>query len=119
MKKPDIIALSEEIEAFVEERDWDQFHTVKNLSIALTKEASELMELFQWAKDSELPSLMEDPKKRAQFEDEMADIFFYFFRLVKKSKIDLDQAVRAKLQKNADKYPIALVKGRSKKYSDY
>jgi dCTP diphosphatase len=119
MKKMNLSELEQEINQFVTERDWDQFHTLKNLVCALNVESSELLEIFQWLKDEQVDEFMQDSKKREKVEDEIADIFVYLMRILSKTNIDLEQVVRKKMAKNAAKYPVELAKGNSKKYTDF
>lgn len=105
------------IDDFARQRDWEQFHTPKNLSMALTVEAAELMEIFQWAKSDASLDLVNS--KREAVEHEVADIFIYLLRLCSVTGIDLLAAAESKLKLNAEKYPAQLVKGRSDKYTDY
>jgi NTP pyrophosphatase (non-canonical NTP hydrolase) len=100
--------------AFVKARDWEQFHTPKNLAVALSVEASELLEVFQWMKDKE--SLK--PEAAAHVREEIADVFFYLVRLSDVLEIDLEQAFMDKMKKNARKYPVRLSKGSSRKYTE-
>ncbi len=118
MKNIDLKKLNQDIEAFVKERDWDQFHSVKNLSMALNVESAELMEIFQWLSEEKSNQVKSDPKILSKVEDEVADIFVYLMRILSKTEIDLEKAVRNKMQKNADKYPVELSKGNSKKYDE-
>ena len=92
-----------DIEKFVTNRKWQNFHTPKNLSIAITKESAELMELFQWQMKNE----KKYPKSgnKMLVEDEVADIFFYLVRLCQIMDIDLEKAFYYKMRKNAEKYP--------------
>jgi len=92
-----------DIEKFVTNRKWQKFHTPKNLSIAITKESAELMELFQWQMKNEKTY----PKSgnKMLVEDEVADIFFYLVRLCQIMDIDLEKAFYYKMKKNAEKYP--------------
>ena len=110
-------ALRDTLRNFVAERDWDQFHSPKNLSMALSIEASELMEHFQWLTEEQSRSLA--PEKLAQVRDEMADVLVYLVRLADKLDVDLLEAANRKIEKNALKYPAAKVRGSMKKYSDY
>jgi NTP pyrophosphatase (non-canonical NTP hydrolase) len=105
------------IKAFVEERDWNQFHSPKNLSMALIVEAGELVEQFQWLKESESFEL--SPKKREAVENELADIFVYLIRIADQLDINLVEAANSKILSNGEKYPVDLVRGSSKKYSEY
>jgi dCTP diphosphatase len=118
MKNIDLKKLNNEIEKLVSERDWDQFHSVKNLSMALSVESAELLEIFQWMTEAQSNDVKNDPKVMAKIEDEVADIFVYMMRILSKTEIDLEKAVLSKLQKNAEKYPVEKSRGNSKKYND-
>ncbi|HXH76629.1 MAG TPA: nucleotide pyrophosphohydrolase [Bacteriovoracaceae bacterium] len=118
MKNIDLKELNKDIQKFVEERDWDQFHSIKNLACALSVESSELLEIFQWLKDSESNEIHKNPALLSKVEDEVADIFVYLMRILSKTEIDLEKAVRQKLLKNELKYPVALSRGISKKYNE-
>lgn len=110
--------LNQDIEQFVKERDWDQFHSVKNLTMALNVESAELMEIFQWLSEEKSNNVKTDAKIISKVEDEVADVFVYLMRILSKTDIDLEKAVRNKMKKNADKYPVELSKGNSKKYDE-
>ena len=114
----DLIKINNEIEKFVKDRDWDQFHSVKNLSMALSVESSELLEIFQWMSEADSDKSKENPKLKGKLEDELADIFVYLLRLVNKTEIDLESAVLNKIKKNALKYPVEKARGNSKKYDE-
>lgn len=109
--------LIRQLEAFARERDWEQFHSPKNLSMALAVEASELLEIFQWMKEAD--SLDPDAATRERIGDELADVFVYCLLMSNRLNIDLLEAARAKLKKNAAKYPADQVRGSSKKYTEY
>jgi dCTP diphosphatase len=109
--------LKERIRHFADERDWDQFHTPKNLAMALIVEAAELVEHFQWLTGEESQSL--PAKKKAELEEELADILIYLVRMADKLDIDLHSVALQKLQRNAAKYPADKVRGDSRKYSEY
>ena len=106
----------EEVNLFVDERDWGQFQTPKNLSMALIVEAAELVEHFQWMQPQESDSLSAD--KTTQVSDELADILIYTVRLADRLGIDLEQAARDKLEKNRCKYPIGKARGHATKYTE-
>ena len=110
-------ALTEQIRLFARERDWDQFHSPKNLSMALIVEAAELLEHFQWATEEESYSL--DAAKLQEVKHEIADVFIYLARLSDRLNIDLLAAAREKLELNKEKYPADKVRGDARKYSDY
>lgn len=119
MKPIDIPKIHNRIDEFISERDWDQFHSIKNLSMALSVEASELLEIFQWMKEEDSNKVSSAPVVKAKVEEELADIFVYLLRIAYKVNIDLENVVLDKIQKNSEKYPADKVRGSSKKYSDY
>ena len=102
---------------FARERDWEQFHSPKNLAAALIVEAGELLEHFQWLTERQSEELT--PKTRARVAEELADVLLYLVRLADRVDIDLAQAAAQKLQRNAEKYPADKVRASAKKYSDY
>ena len=110
-------ALRDKLRKFVAERDWDQFHSPKNLAMALSVEAAELVEHFQWLTEAESQRLA--PEKLAEVRDEIADVLVYLVRLADKLDVDLLAAAAQKIDKNALKYPAEKVRGSMKKYSDY
>ncbi|MBC7427191.1 MAG: nucleotide pyrophosphohydrolase [Bacteriovorax sp.] len=110
--------LKAEVDKFASDRDWDQFHSVKNLSIALSVESSELLEIFQWMSEEESNQIKNNPAKLVKVEDEAADIFVYLLHLTGKLNIDLEKAVINKMKKNIEKYPVELSRGNSKKYDE-
>jgi NTP pyrophosphatase (non-canonical NTP hydrolase) len=105
------------VRQFVDERDWDQFHTPKNLSAALTVEAAELLEHFQWLQSGSAAELG-DAKLR-EVRHEMADVLVYLVRLADKLDVDLMAAVQEKMVLNREKYPAELVRGDARKYHEY
>jgi len=111
----DISKIQNQLEKFAIERDWRQFHTPKNLAMALSVEASELVEIFQWLKPEESNS--PDQKQIESINDEVADIAMYLLRFCSVLEIDLESAIKSKLERNAEKYPINLSKGNSQKYN--
>ncbi len=115
--RPELDELIRKIRNFVEERDWDQFHSPKNLAMALAVEASELVEIFQWMTEEESQQL--DPKRKQYAEEEIADVMTYLIRISDRLDIDLLAAVERKLAVNQKKYPANLVRGNSKKYTEY
>ena len=94
--------IKNEIKEFVEERDWEQFHTPKNLSMALSVEASELLEIFQWQKEEEYKNATE--KEKEMIKDEIADILYYLVRISEKLNINIEEAFFNKMKKNREKY---------------
>jgi len=113
----DLVDLKERLRAFVAERDWDQFHSPKNLAMALSVEAAELVEIFQWLTEEE--SAMPDAARRRRAAEEMADVLWYLVRIADRLDIDLLQAAGEKLERNAVKYPADRVRGQSRKYDEY
>ncbi len=109
--------IKKRLQDFAAEREWDQFHSPKNLSMALSVEASELLECFQWLTEEQSKSL--NPKQLAAVTDEIADIQLYLIRLADKLDIDIGEAVDKKIIKNEKKYPADKVRGSSKKYTEY
>jgi dCTP diphosphatase len=103
---------------FVQEREWDQFHTPKNLAMALSGEAGELVEIFQWLTAEESEDVMKDPKRALSVRHELADILFFVLRLADKLDIDLENSLWEKMEHNAKNYPVELSKGHATKYSD-
>ena len=113
----DLNRLAARLEAFAQERDWEQFHTPKNLAIALSVEAGELLELFQWLTPEGSFAVADAPTDAVRVQQELADVFLYLVRLAAVLGIDLEAAVEAKLQVNAEKYPVALAHGNASKSS--
>ncbi|MFD9550574.1 nucleotide pyrophosphohydrolase [Nocardia salmonicida] len=102
---------------FAAEREWERFHTPKNLVMALMGEAGELSELFQWLTPEESAAVGTDPTLRGRVEDEVADVFIYLLRLADVLDIDLVGAVERKMQKNASRYRVELARGVATKSS--
>lgn len=113
----DLARLRALVRAFVDERDWDQFHTPKNLSSALAVEAAELLEHFQWLQHGRVDELGAD--KLVQVRHEMADVLVYLVRLADKLDVDLLAAVEEKMVLNRAKYPADKVRGDARKYHEY
>jgi NTP pyrophosphatase (non-canonical NTP hydrolase) len=113
----DLLLLRDKLRSFAEARDWDQFHSPKNLSMALMVETAELLEHFQWLTPAQSNDLAAD--KKAEVADELADVLLYLIRLSDKLGVDLRDAALQKLDKNALKYPENQVRGCAKKYTEY
>jgi len=109
--------LIKKIKQFREERDWDRYHSPKNLAMALSVEVAELVEHFQWLTQEESRNLPD--AKLDQVRDEIGDILIYLANLSEKLGIDPVQAAHAKIEKNQIKYPAEIVKGKHSKYSEY
>ena len=110
-------ALRERLRAFVQERDWEKFHSTKNLAMAMIVEAAELVEHFQWMTEQESKEIA--PEKRDQVAHEIADTFIYLLRMSDVLGIDLIDAAHAKMDLNAKKYPADKVRGSNAKYTEY
>jgi dCTP diphosphatase len=109
--------LIKKIRTFRQERDWDQYHSPKNLAMALVVEASELAEHFQWLTEEQSGSL--EPDKLAAVQEEIGDVLIYLANLCDKLGIDPIAAAHNKLEKNKRKYPVSRVRGKAYKYSEY
>ena len=101
---------------FAKEREWEKFHTPKNLTMALSVEASELGEIFQWLTESESQSIMADATKAKKVRDEVADVLFYLLRFSDRLGIDVEAAFWEKMEQNRAKYPVEKSKGTATKY---
>jgi NTP pyrophosphatase (non-canonical NTP hydrolase) len=113
----DLAELRDLIREFVSERDWDQFHTPRNLAASVCIESAELLEAFQWlvtGTESEISDA-----RRENIRHEIADVLFYLIRLADKLDVDLPSAVREKLVLNREKYPANKVRGDARKYTEY
>jgi dCTP diphosphatase len=104
--------------AFARERDWEQFHAPKNLSMALAAEAGELMEHFLWTTPAESQAVVRSALKRRKIEDELADVVIYALEFANVTGIDVAAAIGRKMAENAKKYPVAKARGRSDKYTE-
>ena len=113
-----IFELKKKISKFADDREWIKYHSPKNLSMALSVEAAELMEIFQWMTGDESLTV-EDETQRSNISDELADIFVYVVRIADRLDINLSESIKIKMKKNAEKYPAELVRGSSKKYTEY
>lgn len=112
-----LAALKKDIEVFCTERDWDQFHGLKDLSMGLATEASEVMELFRFKSDDQCNAVA-NGESRYKLEDELADVLFFVVRIAQKYNIDLATSFECKMQKNRAKYPVEKSKGSNKKYTE-
>jgi len=111
----DLEKIKKIIREFSSERNWDKYHTPKNLSMALSVEASELVEIFQWLTQEESKNI--DSKDIQSVKDEVADILIYLIRIADKLDIDLEKAILEKIKKNSEKYPVELSKDNAVKYN--
>jgi dCTP diphosphatase len=106
--------IQKQLADFANERDWDQFHNPKNLAMALSVEASELVEIFQWLTPEQAEAIMSSSESE-HVKEEMADIMIYLIRIADKLNVDLESAVTDKIVKNGKGYPVSLSKGNTKK----
>ena len=116
MANSDLESLRDALREFARERDWDLFHTPKNLAAALSVEAAELLEHFQWLTPEQSAELTREA--RAGVREELADVLLYLIRLADKLDVDLIEAAQAKLAINARKYPADKARGNARKYSE-
>jgi NTP pyrophosphatase (non-canonical NTP hydrolase) len=107
----------EKLSTFAEERDWNKFHSPKNLAMALSVEAAEIVEHFQWLTQEQSYNMDSDKIKRVR--DEIGDVFIYLVMLADKLGIDPLAAALAKIEKNEKNYPVSRVRGKAEKYTEY
>ena len=117
MSNADLQTLKHRLRDFADTRDWNQFHSPKNLSMALSVEASEITEHFQWLTEEQSKNLPKD--KLDEVATELADTLLYLIRLADKLDIDLLGAAQSKIELNAQKYPVDKAKGNAKKYTEF
>jgi NTP pyrophosphatase (non-canonical NTP hydrolase) len=110
--------LQRRLRDFTSERHWEQFHTPKNLVMALMGEVGELTEIFQWLTPDQATNVMADPVRAAGVREEMADVFSYLLRLADVLGVDLEASLIAKIAHNAAKYPVETARGTADKYTD-
>jgi NTP pyrophosphatase (non-canonical NTP hydrolase) len=109
--------LIRELREFAKERDWEQFHSPKNLAMALVVEAAEIVEHLQWLTEEQSKNL--PPEKLAEIKEEIADVMIFLSNLADKLGVDPLEAAREKIKKNKEKYPADVVKGKAFKYTEY
>lgn len=117
-EKQSLQELKDYIQAFCADRDWDQFHTPKDLAIGISTEAGELLDHFRFKTLDQMDAMMIDPSRKEEISDELADVFFFVLRFAQKNDIDLTQSFFNKMEKNAKKYSIEEYKGSNKKYTE-
>lgn len=109
--------LKEAVKKFTDERDWQRYHTPKDLAVSISIEAAELLEKFQWKSEEEIEELLNDPKYKEEVKEELADVFNYCLALSNTLGIDLSEALLEKVKRNSEKYPVEKTKGKYKKYN--
>lgn len=107
------------IQEFCEEREWDQFHGIKDLAIGAATESSELLEIFRFKSEEQIKVMLQDVNTREDISDELADVFFFVLRIAQKFDFDLTTALDHKMKKNRQKYPVEKAKGQNTKYNKY
>ncbi|MGB0344940.1 MAG: nucleotide pyrophosphohydrolase [Coraliomargarita sp.] len=110
--------IKDRVLAFARERDWEQFHSPKNLSMAIAAEAAELMEHFLWQSPDQSHGDMEAKELREKVEQELADIFIFAIEFANVTGMDISGIIEAKMKRNAEKYPVEKARGRSEKYTE-
>ncbi|HEY9701104.1 MAG TPA: nucleotide pyrophosphohydrolase, partial [Allocoleopsis sp.] len=110
--------LKELVGQFCEEMDWKKFHNAKDLSVGISIESAELMEIFRWKNLEETESIMNDDSKREKISHELADILYFLLRFSDEYDIDLSESLREKIEHNRKKYPVEKFKGSAKKYDE-
>lgn len=118
MNDEKIQELMDKVQAFCEARDWDQFHTPKDLAIGISTEANELLDIFRFKSEEQMKELFLDEKTRVHIQDEVADTFFFLLRFAQMNHLDLCQCLQEKLEKNDKKYPVEKIKGKNLKYTE-
>lgn len=115
--KESVRELTQLVKLFCEAREWDQFHGPKDLAIGVITEASELLEHFRFLSEAQALALLQDPLKKKEIEDELADVLFFLLRFSQRFEIDLSQALVNKIEKSEKKYPVDKSKGSNQKYT--
>lgn len=119
--RDDVVNLGElkkQVLSFAQERDWEQFHSPKNLSMALAAEAGELMEHFLWIDSEASRATVAEKQLRSAIEEELADVVIYALEFANQAGVDMTAAIESKLKQNAIKYPVEKSRGRSVKYTE-
>ena len=114
-----VAALTSLVRAFATSRDWQQFHSVRNLVLALVGETGELAAEFQWISDDNIVNALQDADKREAVGSELADVFIYLLRLADVLEIDLSEELKKKITINEKRYPVDKAKGSAAKYTAY
>ncbi len=116
--KTTVNKLKDIVQKFCEERDWDQYHGPKDLSIGIVTESAELLDHFRFKTEDEARNYLKNPKKRSEVEHEVADTLFMLLRFAQMANIDLSKALNRKMSINNKKYPVHKSRGSNKKYTD-
>lgn len=113
-----VVELKRMVRQFSEDRDWDQFHSAKELAVGIVTEASELLEAFRFKSEAEVDALFRDEISAKGIRDELADVFYFALRLAQKYDIDVSSSLKEKIEQNAEKYPVDKARGSNKKYTE-
>jgi len=116
--KPSLETLTARLLAFRDARDWQQFHSLKDLILSLNLEASELLELTQWKSEQNFAELADTLEMKAKLEEECADVLLYLLLIAERAGIDLLEAADKKIDRNGEKYPVDKAKGVARKYDE-
>lgn len=108
----------DKVKTFCEERDWDQFHTPKDLAIGISTEANELLDIFRFKSEAQMKQIFDDPAQREHVEEEVADTLFFLLRFAQMNDIDLEKCLEEKIKKNGKKYPVDKSRGKNLKYTE-
>lgn len=111
--------MQEMIKEFCRQRDWDQFHNPKDLAIGISTEANELLDIFRFKSADQMDDLVSSGSGYIKISDELADVFFFVLRFAEKYNIDLEEALKEKMRKNSEKYPVEKSKGSNRKYTEF
>lgn len=118
MSEDTIQTLTKLVQDFCEARDWDTFHNPKDLAIGLSTEANELLDIFRFKSEADMREIMNNSEKKEHVEEELADVFFFLLRFAQMNGIDLGEALRDKIEKNDQKYPVEKARGSNRKYCE-
>lgn len=111
--------LQDDVRRFCEERDWDRFHTPKDLAIGMATEAAELLEIFRFKDDAQCRAAVADPERGKDVRDELSDVLYFVLRFAQMNGIDLTSSLRSKIRDDAAKYPADVCRGRNEKYGEF
>jgi NTP pyrophosphatase (non-canonical NTP hydrolase) len=117
-EKTTLNELKDKVQKFCEDREWDQFHSPKELAIGVITESAELLEHFRFKSEKEMKEILSDTKKRAEIGEELADIMFFLLRFSQMYKFDLSEEILNKIAKNEIRLPIEKSKGQNRKYTE-
>lgn len=114
-----VLQLKEMVREFCEKRDWDQYHSPKELAIGISTEAGELLQLFRFKGEDQMIEMLLDRTASQKVRDELADVLYFILRFAQLYDIDLSQSLTEKIRQNDEKYPADIVRGKNQKYNEY